>query len=153
MLRGFAEETKGISSGGKKITDFKDPTIYSREFKDEFERQFFNDLYNRFVEEFHLDGTDELIGLERVMKNYIKLRRAEAIVIAEGEAIRRETAEGREIILPHPLLSWIATWENQLRAWMKEMRFTRKEHSVTKTETKDLAVVLAGEWIKKKQPK
>lgn len=105
------------------------------------------------METYNLRSVDELIGLERVIKNYIKLRRAEALVAKQGETITRTTSEGNEQILAHPMLSWIAQWENQLRSWMKEMRMTRKEKPAGQVEKIDIAKELETQWIKKKEKK
>jgi len=132
------------------MVDFSEGKVYSKEMNPE-EREFFNNLFLKLKEEFNLTSTDEMIGLERVIKNYIKLQRAEAIVTQEGESIKFETSEGKERVMPHPLLNWISTWESQLRSWMKEMRFTRKEKKEVTAEIRDVAQELSIEWNKRKK--
>ena len=105
------------------------------------------------METYNLRTVDELIGLERVLKNYVKLRRAEALVAKEGQTITRFTSEGREQVLAHPMLNWISQWENQLRSWMKEMRFTRKEKPQGQTQKIDMAKELETQWKKQQEKK
>lgn len=115
------------------------------------EREFFESVFSRLKEEFGITATDELIGLERTIKNYIKLQRAESQIAKEGDTITIATASGTTYKRIHPLMPWISTWESQLRSWMKEMRFTRKEKKEGEVQQKDIAKELAKTWENKKR--
>ena len=125
---------------------------------DQNDKQQFKLLFDKLKNEFNIESTDELMGLERALKNYLKVLKAEDIIAKEGELIIRsridpkwiknknisedtilKLIEASKFQAVNPLLRWIDVWETQFRSWMKEMRFTRKEKKQTEEKIKDLA--------------
>jgi hypothetical protein len=133
--------------------DMRDPSVYLSEQMQEESKEFFIAVYKQLVVEFDITATDELIGLERVIKAYIRLRKAEDKVELEGDTVVKVDSNGNEYQVVHPLMPWINVWDNQLRSWMTSMRFTRKEKKGTTVKKQDLAKELEKLWKKGQKSK
>ena len=139
--------------------DFKDKRynkLYSKQLIEyanqnlrEDELRIYNTLFNELKDKNKLESANELMMLDIVVYDFLRVKRIQSILMKEGDVIQIKLRNGQTITKAHEASYLLNAIENQLRNNMKEMMLTRKE--IVKKQiglgTKDFATLLSGNAV------
>lgn len=115
------------------------------------ERQMYDSVTSYFMSYYDLDDAADLIMLDRLAMNLIRIRRAERLVAEQGEITERVRTSGDGSVErwfePNAAGRVADQVDKRVQAWLKELAITkaaRDGRKVTVSGTIDLATLLTG---------